>query len=94
MRSGVFLVVLRLPLSSQHNPLRCFASTLSNQHSDAALRTFAEAAVADQAEAVRELKEGQGLTNKDESVVAAVDELLRRKQRVAALQEALEQLVT
>ena len=54
---------------------------------------LAETAVADQAEVVRELKEGQGLTNKDEPVVAAVEELLKRKQHVAALQEALEQLV-
>jgi hypothetical protein len=53
----------------------------------------AEAAVADQAEAVRELKEGQGLTNKDETVVGAVEELLKRKQRVAALQEALQEPV-
>ena len=42
---------------------------------------------------MRELKEGQGLTNKDEPVVAAVEELLKRKQHVTALQEALEQLV-
>ena len=63
------------------------------QHTDAPVRAVAETAVADQAEVVRELKEGQGLNNKDEPVVAAVEELLRRKQRVTALQEALEQLV-
>ena len=54
----------------------------------------AEAALADQAETVRELKEGQGLTNKDEPVVAAVEELLKRKGRVAAVQEALQQPVS
>ena len=49
----------------------------------------AEAAVTDQAEAVRALKEGQGLTNADEAVRAAVAELLQRKERVEVLQRAL-----
>lgn len=44
----------------------------------------------EQAEVVRELKEGQGLTNKDAPVTAAVDELLKRKEHVTALQDLLE----
>lgn len=36
------------------------------------------------------MKEGQGLTNKDASVTVAVDELLKRKEHVLALQALLE----
>lgn len=45
----------------------------------------AEAAVVEQAEVVRQMKEGQGLTNKDAAVVAAVEDLLKRKEHVSAL---------
>ncbi|KAG2482452.1 hypothetical protein HYH03_018621 [Edaphochlamys debaryana] len=50
----------------------------------------AEAAVAEQAAAVRALKEEQGLGNADIQVQIAVMELKKRKERVAALQKALE----
>ena len=48
----------------------------------------ARAAVEEQGEVVRGLKEGQGLTNQDERVVAGVAELMRRKARVAELEES------
>lgn len=50
----------------------------------------AEAAVVEQSEVVRDLKEGQGLTKKDAPVAAAVEELLLRKERVVALKAAME----
>jgi len=77
-------------------PPHCLQSRPALSHAPAdkgGIACLAETAVADQAEVVRKLKEGQGLNNKDEPVVAAVEELLKRKQHVAALQEALEQLV-
>ena len=43
----------------------------------------------EQSEMVRELKEGQGLGNKDAPVAAAVEELLQRKERVLALKAAV-----
>ena len=48
------------------------------------LSTFncAEAAAAEQAQAVRELKEGKGLDNDSPEVQAAVEELLKRKAAV------------
>lgn len=45
----------------------------------------AEAAAAEQAQTVRELKEGKGLENSDPEVQAAVDELLKRKAAVDKL---------
>lgn len=48
----------------------------------------AEAAVAAQAAAVRELKEGRGLSNSSPEVQAAVEELQQRKAAAAALQAA------
>jgi hypothetical protein len=48
----------------------------------------AEADVAEQAGMVRELKESRGLSNADEEVKAAVDELLQRKARLDALTAA------
>lgn len=47
----------------------------------------AEAAVQEQAAAVRALKEGQGLTNADPQVVKAVAELQQRKAALVELQE-------
>lgn len=47
----------------------------------------AESAVEEQANAVRELKEGQGLTNEDAAVKEAVAELLSRKGRLQSLQD-------
>ena len=44
----------------------------------------------EQAEVVRELKEGQGLTNKDAPVGAAVEELLKRKEQVTTLRALAE----
>lgn len=38
---------------------------------------------------VRSLKEGQGLTNSDPAVKAAVDELLQRKNKLQQMQERL-----
>jgi hypothetical protein len=49
-----------------------------------------EAAVAEQAAAVRSLKEGGGKGNDDADVQEAVAELLRRKERLAAVHAALE----
>ncbi|GLC38930.1 hypothetical protein PLESTB_000462500 [Pleodorina starrii] len=51
----------------------------------------AEAAVAEQAAAVRALKEQQGLSNQDIPVQLAVYELKKRKERLAALQKRLEE---
>lgn len=48
----------------------------------------AEAAVTEQANVVRELKEGKGLTNQDEEVQAAVAELIKRKEKVERVQHA------
>ncbi|KAI8470894.1 MAG: MEKHLA domain-containing protein [Monoraphidium minutum] len=53
----------------------------------------AEAAVVEQGAAVRALKEGKGLTNKDAEVVAAVAELKARKDAQAALQRRWEEMV-
>ena len=50
----------------------------------------AEAAAVEQAEVVRQMKEGQGLTNKDAAVVAAVEDLLKRKEHVSALHAAID----
>ncbi|KAK9818548.1 hypothetical protein WJX74_004619 [Apatococcus lobatus] len=47
----------------------------------------AEAAAAEQAQAVRELKEGKGLDNSSSEVQAAVDELLKRKAAVDKLKQ-------
>jgi len=47
----------------------------------------ARAAVAAQGDEVRRLKEGQGLSNGDPAVAAAVAELLERKAALAALEE-------
>ena len=49
----------------------------------------AEAAIVEQAEVVRELKEGQGLGNQDPLVAVAVAELLVRKERVASMKAAI-----
>ncbi|KAK9818135.1 hypothetical protein WJX72_007683 [[Myrmecia] bisecta] len=46
----------------------------------------AEAAVQEQADAVRDLKDNQGLTNADPEVKAAVTELLARKSKLESLQ--------
>ena len=46
---------------------------------------IAEAAAAEQAQTVRELKEGKGLENSNPEVQAAVDELLKRKAAVDKL---------
>ena len=43
-----------------------------------------------QGEAVRELKEGKGLSNTDPEVKATVDELIRRKKDVERIQAALD----
>ena len=48
---------------------------------------IAEASAAEQALAVRELKEGKGLDNSDSEVQAAVDELLKRKAAVDKLKQ-------
>jgi hypothetical protein len=55
---------------------------------DPAALEAARAAVAAAATAVRALKEGKGLTNQDEEVVEAVDELLGAKAALAALEDA------
>ncbi|GAB4816513.1 hypothetical protein N2152v2_003559 [Parachlorella kessleri] len=47
----------------------------------------AEAAVQEQAAAVRQLKEDQGLTNADDAVKAAVAELLARKEKLEHLKQ-------
>ncbi len=48
----------------------------------------AEAAVTEQANVVRELKEGKGLTNQNEEVQAAVAELIKRKEKMERIQHA------
>lgn len=49
----------------------------------------AEAGVEEQASAVRELKESQGMSNNDEAVKGAVAELLKRKETLQGLQNRL-----